>query len=1120
MTKKNPENVSPAKLKAIWQQISPADWLSLLQEYRPEHRWTLAGSQIKGLCIYHTDTSPSLILNLDKGYAHCFGGTCRKHEWNPVQFVAKAAKVGYGTALRKLKSRFGIKLPSAYLQNVQQIEDNNDLKRVLQRVLNMELVEVLQKSDASEFAYAEKAGLLSWLRKRNFPEDAAHMWPVGILPPRERLYARLSETKALQKFREPALKYLEQYLATPGSPQIHEGSLVFFFYTSPTTIGRLRIRHPASKDFYAVSDPFDEAVGVFGLNMYTHLLGDTVGRPLLGVEGEMDALSIISHQVSQGLDNICVIATGGTMESALDPLLEYGFSEAFLAPDNDPEGAGWARELLARNKQVSRVFRWADTDGSRQIKDVDEAIRAYGFDDFYARLCDLDNFARNADWIAEQFENDLSKIDPKNLEARTEKAAEWGRGLKADAERNAFVESVCTLHGIDRELLLQEMIPDDDSPEAFIKRLAHRLKSKEYHFLKEKQVGTSTLFSAWSNRKRIMRTFPMNSKSGVQAALEADLGRLDEYIRQELGEPPFLSFKLNAKGQPIALPVNIKSQLVSHCFHQAVAEVISSITPDDRLTELGQGVHYVTDFGEDGSPAVLVVNGSHFFKGQLSPDKKEIQYTELVSPIAGQFFFKLQSQPWSAHVKTVRDIESGMDIDPRFIYDALKKILNLGWRFKHNELESAFLAADIMYTPIATVFQHMLLVDISGESHSGKTTLMQVIAGNEFPDLRLCEATALIDDFSAAAIRQSMTGHRLRLFLDEFEDADIGGIGRIDKRSSAVRDVLEIFRTITSGSTSVRGTSAGEAIKYHLYFPATVGGIFTMREARDLNRYVHIKTQFIEGFRDPVDPIREKFTTDELTAIRRGVTLCLLPRIPELLQAYQEVKQEFSQSTGSMSRLKENFLPAVAIMKLAGLDYAKFLDGFSKIKMEELQEQGGTKKESATIWDHILHTQLNLNQYGIEDIGGISSLAKLLSDKNTRYALRGADLGAYFIEDNNRKWLVVFWHKAVSGILRNSNMYRNSQYSGRLKIVADADPRVIPKEKLKRSNFLKKEVWPRVGARISYEEISVIDLSGTLQAMDSSEEDAEADATARSKLMGDIPDVVVDPKPNRGNFEV
>jgi len=1118
VAKKNPENVSPAKLKAIWQQISPADWLSLLQEYRPEHRWTLAGSQIKGLCIYHTDTSPSLILNLERGYAHCFGGTCRKHEWNPVQFVAKAARVGYGTALRKLKARFGIKLPSAYLQNVQQIEDNNDLKRVLQHVLNMELVEVLQKSDAPEFAYAEKAGLLSWFRKRNFPEDAAHMWPVGILPPRDRLYTRLSETKALQKFREPALKYLEQYLAVPGSPQIHEGSLVFFFYTSPTTIGRIRIRHPSSKDFYAVSDPFDEAVGVFRLNMYTHLLGDSTGRPLLGVEGEMDALSIISHQASQGLDNICVIATGGTMESVIDPLLEYGFSEGFLAPDNDPEGAGWAREILARNKQVTRVFRWADDDSARQVKDVDEAIRAYGFDAFYVRLCDLDNFARNADWVSEQFEVDLAKIDAGDLQARTEKAAEWGKGLKSDAERNAFVEGVCSLHGIDRKLLLQEMIPDDDSPEAFIQRLAHRLKTKEYHFLKEKQVGTSTLFAAWSNRKRIIRTFPMNSASGIRAALQADLGRLDEYIRQELGEPPFLSFKLNAKGQPVALPINIKAQLVNHCFAEAVATALASITPADRLTELGQGVHYVPDFGEDGSPTALVINGSHFFKGQFSPDKKQIQFTELVSPIAGQYFFKLQNQAWSSYLKSVKDIESGMDIDPRHIYDSLKKILNLGWRFKNNELESAFLAADIMYTPIATIFQHMLLVNISGESHSGKTTLMQVIAGNEFPDLRLCEATILIDDFSGAAIRQSMTGHRLRLFLDEFEDTDAGASGRLDKRSSAVRDVLEIFRTITSGATSIRGTSGGEAVKYHLYFPATVGGIFTMREARDLNRYVHINTRYIEGFRDPVDPIREKFSTDDIAKIRRGVTLCLLPRLPELLQTYKEVKREFSQSVGSMSRLKENFLPAVAIMKFVGLDHAKFMEEFSNVKMEELKEQGGTKKESATIWDHILHTQMFLNQYGIEDVGGVSSLAKLLSDRNTRYALRTADIGAYFIEDKN--WLVVFWHKAVSGILRNSPLYRNSQFSGRLKIVADADPRSVPKEKLKRSNFLKKEVWPRVGARISYEEISVIDLTETLQSSDSNEEDAEADASARDKLMGDIPDVVVDPKPNRGNFEV
>ncbi len=1118
MAKKNPENVSPAKLKAIWQQISPADWLSLLQEYRPQHRWTASGSQIKGLCIYHTDTSPSLVLNLTQGYAHCFGGTCRKHEWNPVRFVAKAAKVGYGTALRKLKSRFGIKLPVAYMQNIQQIEDNNDLKRVLQRVLNMELVDILQKPDEPKFAYAKKAGLVSWLRQRSFPEAAAHMWPVGVLPTRERLYARLSDTPQLYKYREPALKYLEQYLAIPGAQLTHEGSLVFFFYTSPTTIGRLRIRHPGSKDFYAVSDQYENEVGVFGLNMYTHLLGGATKRALLSVEGEMDALSIITHQVANGLDNICVIATGGSMATDVDPLLEYGFTKGTLAPDNDPEGAGWAREIVTKNKHVGEIFQWTDADTVNNIKDVDEAIRAYGFGPFYQRLCDPTSFQRNANWVAEQFELDLVKIDVDDLQARTEKAAEWGRILKADVERNAFVGNVCSLHGVDKQLLLQEMVPEDDSQPSFVTRLSHRLRDKEYRFLKEKQVVGSMMVSAWSNRKRIMRTFPMNSKSGVQAALEADLGRLDEYIRDELGEPAFLSFKLNHKGHPVELPPNIKAQLVTDCFRSAIAGIIGELSPDDLLTELGQGVHYTTEFGDAKSTAVLVVNGSNFFKGTLSEDKQEIQYEELDSPIAGQFFFKLQSQAWSTHLKSVRDIESGMDIDPRKVYDSLKTILNLGWRFKNNDLEASFLAADIMYTPLAALFEHMVLVDITGESHSGKTTLMQVIAGHEFPGLRLCEATMLIDDFSAAAIRQSMTGHRLRLFLDEFEDADAGAMGRIDKRSAAVRDVLEIFRTITSGSTSIRGTSTGEAVKYNLYFPATVGGIFTMREARDLNRYVHIKTQFVEGLRDPVDPIREKFTLEQLKEVQRGVTLSLLPRIPELLKVYAEVKAEFAQTSDAMSRLKENFLPAVAIMKLIGLDYGAFLDGFGRVKTEELKEQGGTKKESAAIWDHILHTQIYLNHYGIEDVGGVSSLARLLADRNMRYAIRGADLGAYFVE--NKNWLIVFWHKVVSGVLRNSNLYRNSQYPGRLKTVADADPRIVPKEKLKRSNFLKKEVWLRVGAKISYEDISVIDLTETLQASDATEEDAAADASARNKLMEDIPDVAVGPKTNRGNFEV
>jgi hypothetical protein len=143
-------------------------------------------------------------------------------------------------------------------------------------------------------------------------------------------------------------------------------------------------------------------------------------------------------------------------------------------------------------------------------------------------------------------------------------------------------------------------------------------------------------------------------------------------------------------------------------------------------------------------------------------------------------------------------------------------------------------------------------------------------------------------------------------------------------------------------------------------------------------------------------------------------------------------------------------------------------------------------------------------------------LAKLLSDPSRRSMLEMSDdLGVYFLED--RRWLIVFWQKAITGILRYSPTYKGMQFPGRLKVVADTDPRIVSQAKLKHSGFLKREVWPRVGAQVSLDEISVIDLTTTL--FSGASEEAEETAEAKIRMLEDIPGFV-DPKARHGDFEV
>lgn len=1108
-SKKNPkvEALPPKKLKEIWSKVPAADWLSICQEFKPDNQWVLQGkTKLKGLCPYHDEKTPSFVIDTQRQSAHCFG-SCNQSYWNPIKFFADISGKGYAASIKELQRRFNLKLPAAFTQNAQKIEDNDLLKQTIFRVAHDEFVRMLQNPDDEEFAYAKsvcKEGIVDWFRKRKLPETAAHLWPIGVLPPREKFLRAVDSVGSTEQVR-PANDYMGNYLDTCT------GAILFFCYTTPTSMGRIKIRVPRDHQDdsrYVIDDPIDNEVGFFGLNMFPHLMNRLHDYPLLCVEGEFDALATIAHQqVQTEHGEVFIIATGGKMEAgdgSVDALEEFGFKHVYLVPDNDKGGVGWAKQMLSANKVPDRVFRWP-LDAVR-TKDIDEAVRNLEFKWVMDQLQDVNNFPRNHEWAAERLSVDLEDIEENDVEGRYERAAEYGSVLKP-AEQVTFAEEISKNYGFDKELVIQDMAISMDTPDGFVARIASKLR-EEYHFLSQKQLGGASTIQAWSRRKRVMRTFPVNSSTGVRGVLSLDLGNLTSYIQNNLGEPDFLNYKMGPRGEPVQIHGLTKKQMVTHAFADAVEILATSATPVESLEPLGQGIHYQQDV--DDEQVVYVVNGTNFFRGTIGDN--EVKYRKIDSPVCDRFLFKLSSKPWSNAIKEVEDIERGVEYEPGALFEKVFSLLNAGWKFEGGELDAMFLAADVLYTPISDLFNFMTMIDVTGETHSGKTTLMQFIGGHKYPGYRLCEPSMFLDDFSAAGIRQMMSGMRLRLMLDEFEDSD-NSTGRIDRKSSAVREILNMIRSLSAGAPSVRGTSSGEHLDFHIKFPLTVGGIYTMREYRDLNRFVHIRLRHIEGLNDPIVTVQKQCNLEQMREIRRGISLCWLTRLPEVLRTYQEVKDEFSDNSllppGTNTRLKDNYLPAATIMKLAYQDYKKFMREFTEMKISALAEQGATR-ESTVLWKEIFHTLIPKKHFDLEPSTGFVSVAKIISDPSSEYMLNHADLGAYYL--SKRKWLVVFWPKIISGVLSRSNQYRFSQFPARLKNIADADPSCVKKEALT-STFMKDEIYPLVGAKVPVDDISVIDVRDVI-AISDSREAATSSASQKETMLDDIPEDIV-----RGNFE-
>jgi hypothetical protein len=221
----------------------------------------------------------------------------------------------------------------------------------------------------------------------------------------------------------------------------------------------------------------------------------------------------------------------------------------------------------------------------------------------------------------------------------------------------------------------------------------------------------------------------------------------------------------------------------------------------------------------------------------------------------------------------------------------------------------------------------------------------------------------------------------------------------------------------------------------------------------------------------------------------------------------------------TLDRQARNYFPTATILKFLGEDYRTFMTAFSTVKMQELAEFGGMIHEYQKIWNAVLHTTINLSQHSKEHQGMIA-LISMLSNQDFLEILKATDLGVYYIP--SKKWLIVFWQRVLSGILRFNNSYRNFQDYHRLKMMADQDPRVIPREQIT-PTFLKKYVWPRLrGISLSADDISIINLTQTLEEIVQSDTDiiepVTADMEAKQRVLSDITVDIKTGNPKKGSF--
>lgn len=133
-----------------------------------------AGANLKGLCPFHDDRTPSFMVSPARNYCKCFacgeGGS-------PVGFIMKYEQLSYPDALRYLAKKYGIKIEEKELTQ-EELQTKGDRESML--ILN-EWARDWFKHQLWQTQDGKAIGL-AYFRSRGFRDDILEKFQVGYCP--------------------------------------------------------------------------------------------------------------------------------------------------------------------------------------------------------------------------------------------------------------------------------------------------------------------------------------------------------------------------------------------------------------------------------------------------------------------------------------------------------------------------------------------------------------------------------------------------------------------------------------------------------------------------------------------------------------------------------------------------------------------------------------------------------------------------------------------------------------------------------------------------------------------------------------------------------------------------
>lgn len=328
-----------------------------------------AGRTHKALCPFHTEKTPSFVVNPERQIFHCFG--C--HEGgDAITFLMKHERLGFMEAVRVLADRAGVALPAT--------RGGAGGGEADRRLPLLEIHRVALQHFRENLAATEGAPARAYLAERGLSRELIERFEVGYALPRWDGLLRLLKKKGYaDALVEATGLCVPRQSGTGYYDRFRNRLMIPIWDVSGKVIGfGGRALEPQEVKYLNSPETalYRKGAHLYGLNLAAPAIRER--HVVIVVEGYFDAITLHAHGFGYA-----VAALGTALTTDQARLLARYARTAVLLFDPDPPGIGAARRSLEHLINVDLHWRIVLLSGGL---DPDAFLRAHGSAAFQAAL--------------------------------------------------------------------------------------------------------------------------------------------------------------------------------------------------------------------------------------------------------------------------------------------------------------------------------------------------------------------------------------------------------------------------------------------------------------------------------------------------------------------------------------------------------------------------------------------------------------------------------------------------------------------------------------------------------------------------------------------------------------